>query len=356
MTFETLKKINVSVLGPSRSGKTTLISVLNAEIGQFLKDINLMIKPIDEHQVAINALIEQINLTINTDDLKFQVEKVQGTAMTREYSQVIFNQKIQEIYGNSLQLNFLDFPGGDLMRNDPNWEKTKQFMLNSKVVLVPIDAMLVMESNHPRYEKSVHALLGLNALSMAIDELVKARVKNVSFIFVPVKCENYFSDNGGLFNKSQHLFDKSMKLYEEIKNKMMQVTGSKIYYVAVDTLGVVDLVDVKWEATGRTDFEYAPTTHYRIRRDRTDQNDTNHQAVVRKGVNNLIKIIFKENLILFKDEIDTTLQSMNKGFINTMLNYFEIERQRALKQVISDLIIEISKIKTDERMKEIHHV
>lgn len=119
-----------------------------------------------------------------------------------------------------------------------------------------------MESSTSRECKAATTTLQIAQAENIARQWVKGRIKKRepgSLILVPVKCETYFSDNGGNRDRSEDLFEKIQKFYskllkavqEELK-RAKEKPDISIQYHPIDTIGCVAIKEAKWNTEGNS--------------------------------------------------------------------------------------------------------
>jgi hypothetical protein len=85
-------------------------------------------------------------------------------------------------------------------------------------------------------------------------------------LLCPVKCESYFTDNGGLRDKSKDLFlevcDTYRGVIESVKGEARQV---RILYAPIDTIGCVEIIQANWKEAKNAPGGFEFTADYRVR-------------------------------------------------------------------------------------------
>lgn len=241
--------VQVAMMGPTRAGKTTLLTAILADGRKSFTGTTVRIGAADRQTEA--------RIQKNDDELKgsldageFRPGSLRGTREVQRFN-ILVSPGVQ---GEGVRFEFLDFPGRDLdprTRNSARWAEVQEFLAGSTALLVPVDTTVFMEASETRHRQEIPRVLRLSAVRDAIQEWVKERqdVENEPslVIFAPVKCESYFSDNGGYRDVSRELFARFREIYEEVitaaKTELRQV---RIAYVPVDSLGCVEVESVRW--------------------------------------------------------------------------------------------------------------
>jgi len=263
MTDQNTFDYKIAMIGPTRVGKTSLITAILQESQSLLSGTNILMEPGDDKtQKRINRYKEQLKASLMAGE--FNPGSVEGSAEIVNYfldMRVIRRQKLkQSLPGKTkVRLGILDYPGGLMNLDDfsgrrESWEICKEWMHDSEILIIPIDASMLMESLTK--DDFLQAFRGLAIEDVATIAQTWARFRRDQedpglLILAPVKCENYFNDNGGLQDRADDLFDVvAQKFYRDvIKNVRQEVNDSsliKVEYYPVDTIGSVELKKAKW--------------------------------------------------------------------------------------------------------------
>lgn len=256
-----LEPWNVTMLGPSRVGKTSLLTALRAAGNDVFAGTPVSVEPEDEiTRRAFNDNDRLMQSELRQGQFK---PDLPGDVEAHSYGLVIDSG----VDSHALTLRFNDYPGGWLS-NDKS-DRVKALLADSPTVIIPIDATLVMEAGD-RSMRDLLLSLRLEEVLEKVREWAKERTHNgdsTRLMLVPVKCESYFNDNGGRSDKSDVLFMKVQGLYEEIVKQYAKEAGegAQLLYAPVDTIGPIEYVRSEW----KFDDEGIPRleTQYRVRRD-----------------------------------------------------------------------------------------
>lgn len=280
----------IGLLGPSRVGKTSLVTALLAEAHKLLAGSGVAMRPVGrdtEDKVVRNR--QQLEGDILSGE--FSSVGLQGTM-----EPFTFRLKLDPgVVGADINIQLLDFPGGWLeVVNRPveagaDWESCRDFITQSTILLIPVDAALLMEATQAKHWQAVTRLLTTTAVEdVARDWAIERNRRSAEpalLAFCPVKCESYFSDNGGLKNRSAELARRFHDTYAGVINAVReQAPHASVLYAPVDTIGCVELIDANWPAgpgTGETQF----LADYRIRDPR---------RISRAGVDDLMRAVCKQ--------------------------------------------------------------
>lgn len=254
---------NVTMLGPSRVGKTSLLTALRIAGDDYFAGTPVSVEPENEAtRAAFNA-----NDNLMKGELasrKFSPDALPGDLEAHQYGLVVD----AGVDSHQLILRFLDYPGGWL--SNERSSEVKDLLADSPTVIVPIDATLLMEGGDG-HSNDVVTGLRLTEVKDKVRFWAKQRAQKgdlTRLILAPVKCESYFKDNGGRRDKADALFGKVQQHYAEIVSAYRDEAGTTadVLYAPVDTIGPIDLMEVEWEKDeDNKRWRMRPT--YRVRSD-----------------------------------------------------------------------------------------
>lgn len=281
----------IGLIGPSRVGKTSIIAALLEEAKATFAKSRVSITPFfDEDGTSLTD--DRITNTIYDIESGLDVCSFEptgsGTAdpFIFDLVMMIADEKEDE---NKIQLHLaiLDYPGGWLKNikseqgnlSQHTLKKCKEWIKDSSVIIVPIDANLIMEADNNERRTAARKLLQIYDVKDLIEDWSKERLfkqESGLLLFVPVKCESYFNDNGGDHNKSQELYERYEKFYGEVletakkvmsenEDKKAEVSQSGVFkaikrrllnpktatftieYHPIDTIGCIEVENAEWK-------------------------------------------------------------------------------------------------------------
>lgn len=263
MTDQNTFDYKIAMIGQSRIGKTSLITAILQESQSLLAGTNVLMEAGDvKTQKRINRYKEQLKASLMVGE--FNASSVEGSAEIVNYfldMRVIRKQKLkQALPGKTkVRLGILDYPGGwmnldEFPERREAWETCKEWMHESAILIIPIDASMLMESL--TRDDFLQALRGLAIEDVAVIAQTWAKDRREKqdpglLILAPVKCENYFNDNGGLQDRAEDLFNVvAQKFYRDVIKNVRQEANDpnliKVEYYPVDTIGSVELKKARW--------------------------------------------------------------------------------------------------------------
>lgn len=263
----------IALIGPSRVGKTSIVAALLEEAKEALAQTGVSIAPfVNEDRTSPTK--ERIRNTILDIEagLDFSSFEPTGTGTADPFIFDLVMGLAREKEQNKSQLRFaiLDYPGGWLKeppaRGIDTWEKCEKWIEDSSVVIIPIDANLIMEADNKERAKASRELLQVLEVEALVRKWAIARreqEKSGLLLFVPVKCETYFDDNGGNHDYSEKLYKRIEIFYRDaIKAAELEMSEKesanikktksptyKIEYHPIDTIGCIELNNAHWVNT-----------------------------------------------------------------------------------------------------------
>jgi hypothetical protein len=262
------QSFKVGILGPSRVGKTSLITAILSDSQKLLAGTSLAMKYEDTSPtgIRINRYKKDLRGDINAGE--FEPGKLGG-------SQEPFTFELEVDAGlehSKLHLSILDYPGGWLdpenrpPGRDTDWKNCQTWIENSTVLIIPIDATVLMEAYEPKHKRAVPSILGVDdVVTVARSWAKKQRDKPIVLMMCPVKCESYFNDNGGTRDRSDKLYEKTLELYIDVVEVVRQEsTNVTVMYMPIDTIGCVDLMSAEWQVDDRATGGFDFSVKYRI--------------------------------------------------------------------------------------------
>ncbi len=188
-----IHELQVTMLGPSGVGKTTLLTAVYDQFEDNIGSTNLELKADEESVGIINDNLVALRSLTNVYEAKGRVgiigtEAVAGPESLRSF---LFGlgKKAQP---SSLQIRFRDYPGTYHESTASTAERkfVKELLSQSAAVLIAIDAPALMERNGKYHDKINRPDQIKDLFRLAYENLDSPRL----VIFAPVKCEKYLRD------------------------------------------------------------------------------------------------------------------------------------------------------------------
>jgi hypothetical protein len=368
-------EFKIGIVGPSRIGKTTLISSILESSQELLAGESASIGYHDNiTQKRINKFKNERNGYLMAGE--FNPGGLEGTSESFHYNLKLSSNNSDS---SNIKLSFMDYPGGWLTGDLTKWQKDcEPFLKESHVLIIPVDAALLMSADTNKKRGMVSGLLSIAEIEDVARIWAKERAISKTkalLLFLPVKCESYFSDNGGLTDNSDTLYSNVTTLYyksiiETVKSEFKENRELlNIVYSPIDTYGCLEIKETNWS---NDNFE----ADYKLRQpNRINQKGADSILIsISKMIINLAKSKHEENTKEKENEKDFHLNKMNKdeGIFMYFWNKFTGEEQRrknnfdeanthymsaqeakdATKEIL-ELFDDLSKKQYNERVREI---
>jgi hypothetical protein len=245
----------IGMVGPSRVGKTSLITALLHDGQRLLEGTPISMKAIG---TATQKRLSQHRRELDGSLLAGEFD---AGALGGSQDQFTFHLLLDTgVPDTGIELQLLDYPGGWL---DPHtrpagveaqWEECERFLEQCSVLIVPIDAAVLMEATTASHLRAVPTVLGTPQVTDVVRTWLKRRNERPDepalLLLCPVKCESYFDDNGGRRDLSATLLQWVRRVYrsmiELVPNEAPDVRNMRAVYAPVDTIGCVEILRADW--------------------------------------------------------------------------------------------------------------
>jgi len=256
----------VTLLGPTGVGKTSLVSTLYQAIERFYAGKPVQVIAADT--ATEEALIEN-NEMMTAELAQGRFEPSSELATTEPVTYRLRVELVKRPGELDLALTFLDFPGGWINDGNPEHKAAyQQALTDSCAVILPIDAVVLLETptDLARWR---NRYLQIERIKIFIEHWAKHRAAAkhkdpALLVLAPVKCESYFSDNGGDNDRSEELRSRTYEAYRDVIDAYRNEygPGNEVLYAPVDTIGCIQLDKVEFP---KIDGETRLTDRYRVR-------------------------------------------------------------------------------------------
>lgn len=262
----------VAVTGPSRVGKTTLLTAVLSETHTLLEGTPVSVAMDEPTRKRVRAQERDLRRAIEVGE--FDAAALGGTQTVSRYHVALRAEGDESI---EIPFELLDYPGQwldpDVRDEVPQakeaWPGYLEHVRNSIMLLVPIDAAVLMEAVLPRQKAAVGELLAL----LDVEEVGRTWAKGRGLedtwdepavvVLAPLKCEKYFGDNGGIGHDEARLREKVRERYRRLLEIVVAETRGRpdpvrVVYAPIDTYGCVELREARWHNTsahGLPDFQ-----------------------------------------------------------------------------------------------------
>ena len=267
-----MESFKISMVAPSRIGKTSLVTAILSDVQNLLSGTPIIIKAKDaKTNSRINQHKSELNGSLRAGE--FDSGAMGGTQEAFEFNLLLKNSNDDN---NDFTLSFLDFPGGwmsDIQTEDAIGDQAKcaKFIQESSVLIVVVDASIIMEAASPSQKRAIDTILEVPATEDIVRNWAKERAKNRAdpalLLICPVKCESYFSDNGGQRNRADELYHAVVEdVYQQLPPIVNdeEANHTEILYMPVDTVGCVEFISASWGKEKNTPI-FSP--HFKVRGD-----------------------------------------------------------------------------------------
>jgi hypothetical protein len=261
----------IGIAGPTRVGKTSLIASILADSQNLLAGTPVAMKPLGtptERRLALHRRELEGFLLAN----EFNPAALKGTEEPFTY-RLHLDPGVPNL---GIHLGFQDYPGGWLDSNqrppgrEKDWKECRAWLEDSSVLLVPIDATVLMEATESRHIHALPSILTTPDVADVARNWAKSRKnkREPALMFLcPLKCEIYFSDNGGRQDRADDLAGKVREVYGGILKAVRDESPDvKILYAPVDTIGCVELICTEWAEAPSAAGGFEVHAKYRLRK------------------------------------------------------------------------------------------
>jgi len=245
----------IGMVGPSRVGKTSLITALLHDGQRLLEGTPISMKAVG---TATQKRLSQHRRELDGSLLAGEFD---AGALGGSQDQFTFHLLLDTgVPDTGIELQVLDYPGGWLDPHtrpagvDAQWEECERFLEECSVLIVPVDAAVLMEATTASHLRAVPGILGTPQVTDVVRSWLKRRNERPDepalLLLSPVKCESYFDDNGGRRDQSATLLQWVRKVYrsliELVPNEAPDVRSMRVVYAPVDTIGCVEILRADW--------------------------------------------------------------------------------------------------------------
>jgi GTPase SAR1 family protein len=182
--------VDVTMLGPTGVGKTTMLASLYECFRRVVGPVNLDIVPAE---TATSVTLGDYLTELRQSPQELKIKAGKGTSDVREYIFDVGRRGRKPLF----KIRFTDYPGAYFVQPeqiDPaEKEKVDKAFRNADVVIVAIDAAALLEHNGDYNEKFNRSL----AVNDEIYKMLRDK-KDRLIILAPLKCEKYMGSPTGI--------------------------------------------------------------------------------------------------------------------------------------------------------------
>ena len=302
MPYSNMFSYNIGLLGPSGIGKTSLLTSIFLETQLFEKQNGLRFSLYPTNQET-SEKIKAASLQFDRAVALKEFNPIPGSSESSKFEVRLELQNGD--LAESFDIDFMDYRGGDLLKDLSQIETTEWFrkMVKSRDLFVPIDAVVIMEYVK-RKDSDILASLGL----ARVEEIIKRWAENMddsspyTLAFVPIKVETY-SASDNMKQLRDAIFDL---YYSRIKDVLEGKPNLIVQFNPVETYGCVELEHTDWKPP-------VLTQKFKIVRKREDEKIT--PSI--QGAANLMLAIFRKRhtttIKVFEKRISELKLKLNPG-------------------------------------------
>lgn len=188
-----MQELQITMLGPSGVGKTTLLTAMYEQFESTIGTTNLQLTPDEDSAAILQDRLVELKSLVDVFEARGRMgvqgtEAIAGPDSLRSFKFGLGKKGVKP----SMELHFRDYPGGYLESKASTREKSfvRELLQNSVAVLIAIDAPALMEQGGKFHTKvnrpdQIKALFNAAYQDMETPRLV---------LLAPVKCEKYLQD------------------------------------------------------------------------------------------------------------------------------------------------------------------
>lgn len=275
MSTKTDVDFRISMLAPSRAGKTTLLASIYNVLRERTTESGYQVGFDKANQMLLNILKNEYEAIFATAQKKFEEtgERIFSPSMgikpsveQTSYKIFIHTPEQQDFYDKRKSIPemlagilFRDYPGGLLDNPEEFPEDLIDHITLSRVMLVPIPADILEEysknTENAHVYKHAKTYLNVESICEQLQKWIKQHVEREEecyLCFVPVKCEHFFNDNGGKADRSEELFElvennfiSKIKLSDNAK-KMVQIDIRPVDTYGISEYSHAEITEDSW--------------------------------------------------------------------------------------------------------------
>lgn len=254
-----MQELQITMLGPSGVGKTTLLTAMYEQFEKNIGVTNLQLTPDEDSSAILQDRLVDLKSLLDVFEARGRVgiggtEAIAGPESLRSFKFGLGKKGEKP----SLQLNFRDYPGGYHQAEATPEEKNfvKEILKKSVAVMIAIDAPALMEEKG-KYHEKVNRPQQMKALfNAAYQDLDSPRL----IIFAPVKCEKYLKDEKTASELLDRVKSGYVNLIEHFNSEKLSPWIVSVI-TPVQTVGSVIVTRIEPDADGTPHFYFRKTKH-----------------------------------------------------------------------------------------------
>ena len=216
-----IQELQITVLGPSGTGKTTLLTAMYQQFERNVKDVDLELTPDYETSAILQDRLDELKSAFDSFESRGRGGLSGTSADAGPSSLPTFRFDIGKKQKKpSLQLVFRDYPGKYHTTTATKEERefVGKALRDSAAVLIPIDTPALMEEKGKYHDR-------LNRPQQIKDAFKKA-YKNIDsprlIILAPVKCEKYLENKNTAKELSRRVKEGYSELIEYLESEKLK--------------------------------------------------------------------------------------------------------------------------------------
>ncbi|GAA2991843.1 hypothetical protein [Actinokineospora diospyrosa] len=249
-------RYRIGLAGPSRVGKSSLVVSLLRDSREQLGGLPLQLTAAD---LATERRVAKTTTELDNSLLRGEFN---SDALAGNVEAFTFQLRLAAKRSSTgVRIELMDYPGkwfNPRTRPDDSvadWAACKDFIADASVLLVPVEAIGLMENNNAWQRAASKQLLAIEEVEKTAEWWATARGsyhdEPALLLLCPVKCESYLADNLNTTDRATELHDAVRAMYAGVvKTVRANAPHAEIAYCAVDTIGCVNLVRAEWTEVG----------------------------------------------------------------------------------------------------------
>jgi hypothetical protein len=245
--LDTKPRIKVVMLGPTGSGKTSLLASMYDTFPSVIGATDLQLSP-DDSQTRIT--LDKYVLQLRTLARKILVKGDEGITGSNQIRRHLFGlgrQGKQPLLG----LQIIDYPGRTLVdTTDVLRKDVEEFLAQADVIVLAIHAPALMERDRQYHDQVNHPQLMTDEVGRILQSSQQPRL----LVLAPLKCEKYLATSEDAKRLAEMVRLEYGKLLGFISHQNVRDRVACVL-APVQTVGSIELHDVT-ETGGALEFRY----------------------------------------------------------------------------------------------------
>ncbi|MDB9311681.1 hypothetical protein PN462_01105 [Spirulina sp. CS-785/01] len=186
-----MQEVQVTMLGPSGVGKTTLLTAMYEQFESNIGSTDLQLTPDEDSAAILQDRLVELKSLLDTFEARGGIGGTEAVAGPESLRSFVFGLG-KKGETPSLEIHFRDYPGGYHGSRASSEEKkfVKELLQESVAVLIAIDSPALMEEKGRLHEQINRPQQIKNLFTSVYQDLDSPKL----VIFAPVKCEKYLKN------------------------------------------------------------------------------------------------------------------------------------------------------------------